>query len=388
MLIREHHAVPLVAIDLWIRAGSSSETEEEHGAAHFLEHLIFKGTPTRKPGEIDTAFEDLGATLSAGTTRDAAHFYATVSSAHVADALPVLADAIMHPLLDPQEVERERGVILDELARSSNDVRKEVLDRLFATLFPGTPYASPVLGTPQAIRTVTRAAILRFYGRWYHPNNATLVFCGDITPDAAEALAAKCFGSWKQMEVPALPAVTAQPRSQAVSAQSSNAPAIAALGFPCPPATDVESAAAMEIFARAATLHQGLDRFPGQASAINVTFISLRQASLLALDAPPEGSRGLPALWDWLRSCIDKMTDEDVETARRELLGEYLYQIETEGGMAAALGRFDTLGDYRQLARYTEKLQTIPPTEVRAAARRLLTPARAVQIVMEPPSKP
>ncbi len=388
ILVHEHHAVPLVAVDLWIRAGSAEEAPNERGAAHFLEHLIFKGTPTRKPGEIDTAFEDLGATLSAGTTRDAAHFYTTVSSAHIANALPVLADAIMHPLLDPIEVERERGVILDELARSSNDVRKAVLDGLFAALFPSSPYESPVLGTSQAIRAVSRTDIRHFYSRWYHPNNATLVFCGDITPDAAEALAKQCFGSWERTNLPALaPVSPAVPTSTSLCRMQGARPEVA-LGFACPPASDGASSAALAIFARAATVRQANGHPLSGGSSAFVTFIPLRQASLLALDAPLEGQKGLSTLEHWLQDCMENLTDEDVETARRELVGEYLYQTETEGGMAAALGEYDAMGDYGLLNGYVHRLQSVPPSEVRTLVQRTLTKAPSVRVVMEPSTGP
>lgn len=374
VLIREHHAAPLVAIDLWIRAGSAEETTEEHGAAHFLEHLIFKGTPTRKPGEIDTAFEDLGATLAAGTTRDAAHFYSTVSSAYVADALPVLADAVMHPLLDAGEMERERGVILDELARSSNEARKDVLDRLFEALFPNSPYASPILGTPQAISRLMRPAVLGFYRRWYHPNNATLVLSGDITSGAAEELAARCFGAWERQTVPAPPAVATNPEARAGAYKAAAAHGLTGIGIACPPATDVKAAAALEIFARAAQARLASREHPRSAPSATVTFIPLREASLLAADAPLEQDRAPEILWKALTECVDTLTAEDIETARSELLGEYLYQTETEAGMAAMLGRFDAMGDYKLLTQYVDQMRSLSPNEVRAAARRILTP--------------
>src|SRR5205807_10192581 len=132
VIVREQHATGLVAIDLWVKAGSGYETAEESGAAHFLEHAIFKGTDTRARGDIDAAFEDLGATLGAGTTRDGAHFYSTVAKQYVGAALEVRSDAMQHAKLAPEEIERERAVILDEMARGRNDWRKLVTDRLAA----------------------------------------------------------------------------------------------------------------------------------------------------------------------------------------------------------------------------------------------------------------
>src|SRR5205085_4459088 len=105
LIIREQHGAQLVAIDIWVRAGSGREAPGEAGAAHFLEHLLFKGTPTRGRGEIDAAFEDIGSSLNAGTTRDGAHFYATIATPHLARALETLSDAIRNSNLSPAEME-------------------------------------------------------------------------------------------------------------------------------------------------------------------------------------------------------------------------------------------------------------------------------------------
>ena len=100
LIVREQHGAKLIALDAWVRAGSDREGPTESGAAHFLEHLLFKGTPTRKPGEIDAAIEDLGATLSAGTVRDGAHFYTTVASPYAETAIDVIGDALQHASLN------------------------------------------------------------------------------------------------------------------------------------------------------------------------------------------------------------------------------------------------------------------------------------------------
>src|SRR5258708_5928401 len=196
LIVREQHGAPLVAIDLWIRAGSGQEGPKESGASHFIEHLIFKGTPSRKPGEIDAAFEDMGATLNAGTTRDAAHFFATAPSQYLDKALEVLSDAVQHAAFDPSEMERERTVILDELARGRNDWRKEIADTLRGALYPGLPYGRSILGEPDSIKSLTRDQVSAFFKRHYYPNNAALVLAGDVTSAAAAQAGEKAFGVW------------------------------------------------------------------------------------------------------------------------------------------------------------------------------------------------
>ena len=106
--MKEQHVTHLVTVDVWVKAGAGRETRKEAGAAHYMEHMLFKGTAKRKPGEIDAAIEDLGATLSAATNFDAAHYYTTVDSKFTEQALDVLSDALQNSALDPKELERER----------------------------------------------------------------------------------------------------------------------------------------------------------------------------------------------------------------------------------------------------------------------------------------
>ncbi|HLV80105.1 MAG TPA: pitrilysin family protein, partial [Chthonomonadaceae bacterium] len=135
VLVRERHSRPLVAVDVWVRAGAREESAGEEGCAHCLEHTLFKGTTTRGPGETDAAIESLGGTLDASTLPDAVHFTTTVASSHLGEALRILADVLCNATLPDAEFERERGVILDELARHDSDPSARLVDLLYASAF-------------------------------------------------------------------------------------------------------------------------------------------------------------------------------------------------------------------------------------------------------------
>ena len=126
VLVAPSNAADLVTMDVWIGAGTRRETAENNGVAHFMEHLIFKGTPTRKPGEIDAAIEDLGGTLNAATSYDWAHFYGTVASADAPAALTVLGDALMNSEMRQADIDAEKPVILSEMAREANSATTRV----------------------------------------------------------------------------------------------------------------------------------------------------------------------------------------------------------------------------------------------------------------------
>jgi zinc protease len=140
VIARERHGAPLIAMELWVRAGAQAESAGEFGAAHFLEHTLFKGTNTRNVGEADIAIENLGATLNASTGPDYARFYTNVPSGHAAEALKVLADVVRNATLPAQEIERERAVIINELAQRRSDPESLLIDRLYALAYRDHAY--------------------------------------------------------------------------------------------------------------------------------------------------------------------------------------------------------------------------------------------------------
>ncbi len=430
LLVREQHGAPLVAIDAWVRAGSGAEEMGEDGAAHFLEHLLFKGTPTRKPGEIDAAIEDMGAALAAGTTRDAAHFYTTVPSMHVEIALDVIADALQNSILPAEETERERAVILDELARSRNDIARQATNRLFAELTPKHAFARPVLGEPESIKSLSRERVVKFYRRWYVPNNVTLVIVGDTTPEKAGELVLAAFGKWASARLPAhagpgepepLPAKT-KPAPAALRALSATAAALpsgrqhVSVAFRLGPMKDLaDIATAMiaavllgdpEIGRIAGALREPVEKpvrpaavrsaaHPRQAGAwaseVEGDYMPQAGPSLLKLSAQVQEGRA-----ENLRSLItieierlqkEPPSAEDLDFARRRNIGPYLYNVETYAGQARALGEYDILGDYTIARRLIDQLFAIKPADISAFARKWLTADRRADLILNPQDK-
>ena len=193
---QERHTTPLVAIDLWVRAGAREEGAGEAGSAHFLEHTLFKGTTTRAAGQTDRDIENLGAALNAATGPDYAHFYATVSVAHAPQALALVADVAQNATLPDAEVERERGVILDELAEHDSSPVARAVDMLYANAFPFQPYGRSPGGSGEAIRLRGRDTLAAFYRRVYQPARCVLVLAGDLNGEQARRWAQTAFGAW------------------------------------------------------------------------------------------------------------------------------------------------------------------------------------------------
>ena len=184
--VQKRNSLPLVDIELYVEAGSRVEKEGEEGAAHLLEHLLFKGAGTYKRGEIDRAIEMLGGTLTATTSADFMRLSVTLPSAHWKRVLPLLAVLIFHPTLSPEEFDKEKRIVLDELALHSNDIIENEIARLYARFYPDHPYARVPGGTPLTISRLTLETICNFHRRNYLPSHCVFSLCGDVDSKEAE----------------------------------------------------------------------------------------------------------------------------------------------------------------------------------------------------------
>ena len=192
VVIKEVHDNPIVIIDTWIKTGSINETDENNGVAHFLEHLFFKGTSKHPSNEFDRLLESKGAITNAATSKDFTHYYILIPSKYFDFALDLHSDMLLNPLIPRKELEKERKVVIEEIAKN-NDRPTTVLYRNMVNGFYKThPYKRDVIGTKEVIETISREQIFDFYNTWYVPQNMTTVIIGDIdTQKALESVKSK-----------------------------------------------------------------------------------------------------------------------------------------------------------------------------------------------------
>ncbi|MFN7146700.1 MAG: M16 family metallopeptidase, partial [Myxococcota bacterium] len=168
------------AVYVWINVGSGDEPAGMEGAAHFVEHMVFKGTKSYGVGEVAAAIEALGGDLNAWTSFDETVFHATVPAAAAVPAMGVLAEMLRTARFDPVELARERTVILEEIRGSDDDPDTVLSEATYAAAWPDHPYGRPVIGTTKAVRGMTREALHGFYERHYQPSNACLAVAGPV----------------------------------------------------------------------------------------------------------------------------------------------------------------------------------------------------------------
>ncbi|MFA7323631.1 MAG: pitrilysin family protein [Candidatus Nanopelagicales bacterium] len=168
------------AFGIWVTAGSRDETAAQHGSAHFLEHLLFKGTSRRSALEISSMVEAVGGDLNAFTGKELTCYHAKVLDRDLPMAIDVVCDVVTDALLRAADIEDERGVILEEIAMYEDDPSDLVHDDFSSLVYGQTPLGRPILGTTDSIRGLSRATIRGFYRKHYQPSAMVVSAAGNV----------------------------------------------------------------------------------------------------------------------------------------------------------------------------------------------------------------
>lgn len=187
VVIKQVKNNPIVTIDTWVKTGSINENDKNNGVSHFLEHLFFKGTTIHPPGDFDKILESKGAETNAATSKDFTHYYVTIPSKYFDLAMDLHADMLLNPLVPRKELEKERKVVMEEIAKEANNPGQKVSDNLIKMLYTTHPYKRKVLGTNEIIGKISREEILDYYNTHYGPQNMITIVIGDVDPQHALA---------------------------------------------------------------------------------------------------------------------------------------------------------------------------------------------------------
>lgn len=168
-----------VSLGIWVKAGSMDECNEETGLAHFIEHMLFKGTKTRTARIIAEEFDQIGGDINAFTSKELTCFTVTVLSEHAEKALDIMADMLFHSLFDEGEIAKEKLVILEELSTVNDTPDDDVHERLWAMMYPDDSVGRPILGDEKTIEAFDRKAIMNFMERMYRPERMVVSIAGN-----------------------------------------------------------------------------------------------------------------------------------------------------------------------------------------------------------------
>lgn len=398
VLVEEHRRADVVAVQLWVRAGGRDEQPSELGLAHYLEHLLFKGTPSRPPRFVDREVESVGGRMNAGTSLDYTYYHVLVPAGRAHKAIETLADVSVNASLDEGELEREKAVVLEEM-RLGEDMPMRFLTRqLYAAAFPGHPYGRPVIGDPAVVRALRREQLVRFYRRHYVPEAFTVVVVGAVNPAEILETVSRAFaplprGGVGRLPVPPVQELTprrverTRPGSHAYLGLAWHAPK---LDHADTPAVDILATVLGQ--GRGSRLVRILRDRQALVQGVAASYAALEGAGLLTVTAHFEPD-ALDRVEAEIGTVLDQLREEgispaEVERAQTAAEARREFQVETAEGRAFTLGHAETVWRLEEERAYLSRLRAVTPVQVQAAARRYLSPERVARVVLMPERSP
>lgn len=192
-VIAEQVSVEAVNFNLWFHVGSAWEADAINGMAHFLEHMVFKGTSRLKSGEFERVIEGRGAVTNAATSQEYTHYYITAAPQDFASLAPLQLDVALNPTIPEKAFEKERFVVLEEIRRSQDNPQRRTFQRAMALGFTSLPYRRPVLGPAAVIEQLTPQQMREFHAKWYRPQSMTAVVVGNLPAEQLLDILAESF---------------------------------------------------------------------------------------------------------------------------------------------------------------------------------------------------
>ena len=394
LLVRRDVAAPVVAIVTWVKAGYFDETDDESGIAHVLEHMYFKGTPTRGPGEIAKATKASGGFLNAGTIYDHTSYYTVLPAARLEAGLDIQFDAYAHSLIDDGELARELEVIIQEAKRKSDNPDAVVIETLHEVLHDRHRMRRWRIGHETALRTFTHEKVNHFYRAHYCPSNTILAIVGDLDVAAVRAAVGARWGTLANAAAPRDrgPAEREAPGFRWREMEGDIAQGHVAIGWRTPPADHPDTprldlAAAVLGSGRASRLYRAVRerQLSSEIGAYNYTPTELGVFTVHAEGRANSLADAVRAAWAEVHAFArDGVSERELVRARRLFEARWLRRLESMDGQAMYLAEWEAAGDWHRGDRYLEQLLAATPAEVTEAIRRHLEPSQVSIVVYRP----
>src|SRR5437660_1062779 len=342
VLLQDYPFGEVVAVQLWVRAGGRDEAAAELGLAHYLEHMLFKGTTTRSKGFVDRDVEALGGYVNAGTSLDFTYYYVVLPATRAVAAIEMLADISVNSSLDETELELEKKVVIEEMRLGEDTPQRHLTRQLYGMVVDGHPYGRSLLGTPEIIQKLTRNTLLALYGRLSAPDSSTLVVVGPITKAAILQAAERPLGRLPRSGFERLPQTmpaTLTPKKNEVQRPG----ALAYLGMAwLGPKLDHADTPAVELLAsilgqsRSSRLPQSLRARQGLVNSVRSDYVEYEAGGVIMVTAQLESvnlARAETETLNEIRRIRDQgVSDEELRRAITRAEAERAFRSETAEG--------------------------------------------------------
>ncbi|HYD66915.1 pitrilysin family protein [Azospirillum sp.] len=405
VVVVTNRRVPVVTHMVWYRVGAADEERGTSGIAHFLEHLMFKGTEKLAPGAFSRIVAKNGGRDNAFTSWDYTAYYQNVARDRLELVMSMEADRMANLRLTDEVVLPERDVVLEERRqRTDNEPASRLSEQMNATLYVHHPYGIPIIGWPQEIAKLTRADAEAWYKAWYTPNNAILVVAGDVTAEELKPLAEKYYGpvapravpERKRVEEPPLSAARRVILRDAEVRQPAMHRAWVAPSYRRDPDGHAYALQVLaEVMSSGATgrLYRSLVVEQKIATSAWLGYSPTAwDATALSVGASPAAGVSMDKLEAALEREVAKLlesgvTAEEVATAKRRMLAEAAYARDSLTGPAQALGAALATGQsVDDVENWPVRIDAVTADQVNAAARSVLSKPNHVTGLLLPPA--
>ncbi|MCL1963668.1 MAG: insulinase family protein [Firmicutes bacterium] len=380
-----------VSVGLWIGAGSMTEKPSENGLSHFLEHMFFKGTGKRGARQIAEAMDEIGGQINAFTSKECTCYYAKVMDEHLPIAMDVLCDILLNASLDEGEMEKERGVILEEIAMVEDTPEDIVHDLLCEAALHGNPLSQPILGKSQAISAYTREDLAAYRAAHYRPDNIVLAVAGRYDAQKLRQLAEEHLGGW-QAAAPCAGLERTNCFTPGIRRKVKDIEQVhLCIGFPGLP-TGHADMYPLSIFnnyfggGMSSRLFQRIREESGMAYTVYSypsAYPGCGIYTLYAGTSPQHAEKVLSMLREEVRRVLDGgLNMEEFVKAREQLKGGYILGLESASSHMSSIGRGELLLRRVQSEdEVIEKINTVTPEDVLRVAKSLLDHPNAASLV-------
>ena len=382
---------PSVSVGLWIGAGSMYETKEESGLSHFVEHMLFKSTENRTTREIAVEMDALGGQVNAFTSKECTCYYAKVIAEHLDRAMNLLSDLLLNAKMDEEEFEKERGVILEEIAMGEDTPEDLVYDLLAEAYFGDHPLARPILGTHEQIASVTRQALIEFRHKHYRPDNTVLAIAGQFDLEAFKAMAEKYLAKWQATGETHLPAPVNGCSGEVKRKKKDIEQVHICLSYPGV-AQDDDDLFPLTVMnnlfggGMSSRLFQHIREEMGAAYSVYSypsTYANCGTMSVYAGTSPEMAQAVIDALHSEIKKLMDGgITDEEFSMAKDQLKVGYVLGLESSSSRMSSIGRSKLLrGRAIDPDDVVRKIEAVTKEDVERVTARVLSQPCAAALV-------
>ncbi len=400
VIIKEVHDNPIVTIDTWIKTGSINENDQNNGVAHFLEHLFFKGTTKHPTGEFDKILESKGALTNAATSKDFTHYYITIPSQDFETAMDLHADMLLNPLIPRKELEKERKVVIEEIAKTNDNPENKLYENMINAFYINHPYKRKVIGKKEIIEKISRDEILSFYNCWYNPENMITVVVGDVDTQNAINLIKQNFNKKETQKTQKIKYKTDKNIEHQIEIvdKANIKTGYLIIGFRGVPQENRADSYALDVLAtilgdgRSSKLYQGVKEQKQLAYSISAGHASMKDDSLVFVRAnfvPANKEKLKKAIFYEIQKVTNGNFDEqDINTAKSIIERDTFYSRESTSNIANELG-YTTLvyGDSKYYDEYIQNIKKVTKSDIVRVAKKYLNPNHAVISIILPESE-